>query len=462
MKVLEEKRNLIARYYDYLAIIIFYFPLHLFMGFECWDDILYTNYFQEYHYNLWEFMLRQYQCWTSRIFIEAANILFGWFPPFIWKVADTLMIVLLYHSLGGIVKLWTKDSSIDKDNKIYFLLLFLSFPYALMGTAGWLTTTINWTWMLALLVYCLKNLLYSIKTQENVRKKNFLKNVIYCIAFLYATNFDVASLLVLCLLLVMGVACWKTSSYRFCLEYWEGVAITVFNFVLFLLCPGNRVRMERDAAFHDTEEMLSLSLGGKLRMGINSTWYHFVSIPNVILFMMCVVLLIAVFWQRRKIFDRVIACIPLGAVIVWTGYVFLAYTVQNGVLTYIYPDAEFHVCSKTEQYWAIASAIIVVGSVVYLLKQTIADMGVFIFLTVTLLVWGLMPEVVLGFTTTISASILRVVSFAYLAFMIICAVVAAHSKILKFHWLRKGVLLAAGVGAVMNWVQIVRHIIVYG
>lgn len=141
---------------------------------------------------------------------------------------------------------------------------------------------------------------------------------------------------------------------------------------------------------------------------------------------------------------------------------FLAYTVQNGVLTYIYPDAEFHVCSKTEQYWAIASAIIVVGSVVYLLKQTIADMGVFIFLTVTLLVWGLIPELVLGFTTTISASILRVVSFAYLAFMIICAVVVAHSKILKFHWLRKGVLLVAGVGTVMNWVQIARHIIVYG
>ena len=154
--------ELVKKYFDYIVIFVFYFPPHLFMGFDCWDDILYTSYLEDYHYNIFSFVVRQYQCWTSRIFIEAANILFGWLPPILWMVVDTLMIFLLYYSLTGIIKLWVKELDEEWKYRSCFLLLFLSFPYALMGTAGWLTTTINWTWMLALLVYSMKKLLYSI------------------------------------------------------------------------------------------------------------------------------------------------------------------------------------------------------------------------------------------------------------------------------------------------------------
>lgn len=452
--------GLVKKYFDYIVIFVFYFPPHLFMGFDCWDDILYTSYLEDYHYNIFSFVVRQYQCWTSRIFIEAANILFGWLPPILWMVVDTLMIFLLYYSLTGIIKLWVKELDEEWKYRSCFLLLFLSFPYALMGTAGWLTTTINWTWMLALLVYSMKKLLYSIT--GNGKSGNIFMNILYCLAFLYATNFDVSTLLMLCLLLLIGIACYKSDLFKFSLEYREGLIITIVNLFLFIMCPGNRVRMERDAVFHDTADMLSLSVWGKLRMGINSTFYHYMSIPNVVLFTACVVIIIAVFRKRNDLFARIAACIPVGIVILWTAYIFVAYTVKNRTLTYVYPDASFTVSPKAEQYLALISALVLVASFIYLLRLIIDETNVYLFLTAVFLVWGLLPEVVLGFTTTISASILRVVSFFYFALILTSAVIIGRVQLLKTQIIWRGMILLGAVGTIMNYAQMIRHIMVYG
>lgn len=447
-------------YYDYAVIFLFYFLPHLFMHFNCWDDIQYTTFFKDYHYNIFSFVSRQYQYWTSRVFIEAVVIFFGWLPPIVWMIVDTLMIVLLYHSLCSIVKLCVKENEADRKYKICGLLLFLSFPYALMATAGWLTTTINWTWMLALFVYSMKKLLYSIS--GNSGRVTIFENIIYCCAFLYATNFDVATILMLCLIAIIGIACHRSSSYKFTVLYWEGLIITVCNLLLFLLCPGNRVRLERDAVLHDTADMLTLSVWGKLRMGINSTFYHYVSIPNAVLFSACVILLVAVFIKKNDFFSRLIACVPAGIISLWTVYIFVAYTIKNRTLTYVYPDATFQVCPKTEQYLAMLSAIVMVLSIIYLLSQVIEEKGLLIFLVVVLLFWGLLPEVVLGFTTTISASILRVVSFFYFALIFISYVIIGYSQMLKKHFIWYGIGVLGIIGTLMNYVQMIRHIIVYG
>lgn len=450
----------IKNYYDYAAVFTLYFFPHLFMGFHCWDDIQFTTYLEKYHYNIFRFISHLYQHWSSRIFIQTTAIIFGWLPPIVWMIVDTLMIVLLYYSLSNIVKLYVNVNEAGQKYKICQLLLFMSFPYALMGTAGWLATTINWTWMLALFTYSMKRLLYSIS--NNAKPVNSWGNILYCGAFLYATNFDVATILMLCLIFILGIVCYKSPSYKFSVLYWEGVAITIGNFLLFLLCPGNRARLEQDAIYHDTADMLTLSVWGKLRMGINSTFYHYMSIPNAILFIACIILLIAVFMKRTDFVTRFIACVPVGTISFWTVFVFFAYTLKNRTLTYIYPDATFQVCSRTEQYLAMLSAIIMVLSIVYMLRQVTDQNELFIFLMVVLLFFGLLPEVVLGFTTTISASILRVVSFFYFALILISWVLLGHSSMLKKHSVWCGILILGIVGTLLNYAQMIRHIIVYG
>lgn len=453
------RSQLIKNNADSLLIFFLYFFLHLFMKFNRWDDVLYTTYFETYNYNMFSFISRQYQYWTSRVFIEAAAILFGWLPRIIWVVVDSLMIVLLYRAGADLIKLITEKQE-DTGYKQCQMFLFLCFPYALMATAGWLTTTINWTWMLALLVYGIKVLLYSVMGKNE--RQNIVKNVMYCIAYIYATNFDVAAIVMSGLLIVICVACMKSSGYRFCIEYWEAAAITVMNLLLFVICPGNWVRMEQDAIIHDTADVLTLSFWGKIRMGINSAFYHYMSIPNVVLFTVCAVLMTAIWLKASKKSTRIIAFIPMGITVGWTIYMFFAYTVKNRTLTYIYPDALFNTGTETEQYLALSSALILVASILYLLRAIIPEDRLFIPLAVILFIWGLVPDIVLGFTSTISASILRVVSFLYLAFIFLTCVVIKYSGMLKNCAARRGIIFLGMSGAAFNLIQIIRHIIVYG
>ncbi len=462
--VLYEKRikyvNLISKNIDYFLVFLIYFFPHLFMSFNRWDDILYTAYLEEYNYNLFGFVYRQYRYWTSRVVIEAAVVLFGWLPPFIWVIVDTLMIVLLYYSMSAIVRLLLKKQEMDRKYRLCQMLLFLSFPYALMATAGWLTTTINWTWMLASFAYSLKILLYAVNGKNKLG--HVIKNLFFCMACIYATNFDVAAVMMIGILSIIGFACFKSSSYRFCVEYWEGVVITAVNLILFLACPGNHVRMERDAVLHNTADVLALSFWGKIRMGINSTFYHYMSIPNAVLFTVCVIILITVLIHNKQALTRAVAFVPVGITVIWTGYIFFAYTVKNRTLTYVYPDASFNICPKAEQYLAFISALILVVSIIYLLRQIISEIELFVPLGVAFLVWGLLPDVVLGFTSTISASILRVVSFLYLFFILISCILIEYSGMLKKHMIWCGIVFLGIVGTILNFAQMIRHIIVYG
>lgn len=456
----EKSIELVKEKGDYCFIFLFYFFPHLFMSFNRWDDVLYTTYFKAYNYNLFAFVYRQYQYWTSRVFIEAAVILFGWLPSIIWVIVDTLMIVLLYYSISEMIKLILRKHEIDRKYRLCQMMLFLSFPYALMATAGWLTTTINWTWMLALFSYSVKTLLCFVMGEG--KKRNVIKNVFFCMAYIYATNFDVAAIVMLGLLIIIGLACIKSESYKFCIEYWEGTIITIANLILFIACPGNRVRMEQDAIIHDTADVLALSVGGKIRMGINSAFYHFVSIPNAVLFTVCIILLMATLLKNKKMSAKFIALVPAGVTVVWTGYIFFAYTLKNRTLTYIYPDASFEVCPKLEQYLAIGSALILTFSIIYLLRHILPENHLFIPVIVVFLVWGLFPSIALGFTSTISASILRVVSFLYLAFIFMNCIVIEYSGMLKRHFVWCLVLFLGGAGTAFNFIQMVRHIIVYG
>ena len=166
--------------------------------------------------------------------------------------------------------------------------------------------------------------------------------------------------------------------------------------------------------------------------------------------------------KKNDILTRLIACIPVGIISLWTAYIFVAYTIKNRTLTYVYPDATFQVCRKAEQYLAMFSAMVMVLSIIFLLRQVIEENGLFIFLVVVLLFWGLLPEVVLGFTTTISASILRVVSFFYFALIFISCVIIGHSKMLMKPVIRYGIIALGIAGTLMNYMQMIRHIIVYG
>ena len=366
------------------------------------------------------------------------------------------MIELLYCFISKLVELFVPQKDEEKWTRLWQLLIFLSFPYALMGTAGWMTTTIVYTWTFALYAFAL----YIILSASEGRRISPLLYILYGMALMFAANFNVTAISLLLIYLFMYIGCKKNKAFY--ILFMEGMVIIVFNLILFIVAPGNKSRMANDAIYHNTADLMELSFFHKLRMGINSTFYHFVSVPNVILFVTCLVLFAAILKKSDKLIWRVVGGIPLILDTAWTCYIFLAYTLRNRQLTYIYPDGAFVVCPELEQYLAMASAVIMIVCMLCGIGY-VTDFGrVFWIATCCIILFGLLPEIALGFTTTVSASIIRMSTFFYLALILCSDMLVTHCNLLRDRMIRNGLFMIGIVGGILNIFQVIRHILVYG
>lgn len=424
---------------------------------DYWDDVAQLTILKDWNYDLFGYLNDFYHTWGSTVILIGTEAIIGALPNFIWKILDVIMIELIYHFFTCIIRLLSGVPSPQGAVRIWSVLFFLNFPYSIFATAGWLTTTIAYSWPFAMFFYSLY-IIFSSTKKSDVKSATY---ILFLPAVLFACNYYLHSIV----LFIIFIFLFKTNKSKnrcFHILFIEGMIGIVSNILLLILSPGNRTRYIEDARYHDTYELLNMSFGGHLRMGINTAFYHFVSIPNIVLFTFCLLLTICVFCKSKTIGVRSLSCIPLLIDIIWTGYVFLQYTIPNRTLTYVYPDASFQVCPKAEQYCAMVSALLMVAVMCYLLAF-LTDFSYLSWILVgTLLVVGLLPEVILGFTTTVSASIMRVAAYFYFASMFCTCMLVNIHHIMKNQFLKKIFCILAGLGGLLNILQIVRHIIVYG
>ncbi len=458
--MMHQIKKLWNKYYDYIMIIVIYGLLHVFIHTDYWDDVNMSQRLRQYDYNLIAYLEYFWNVGGSTLFLKATQAIVEAFPNYIWKILDVIMIEFTYFYFVQIVKLLNANSNeIIPTARLWMLLFFFNLPYSLFATAGWMTTTIEYVWAFSAFFYSLYIFLRSSqKAEENVKLSTY---ILYGVAVLFAANCKLLSISMLMIFLFVYITC-QTRSKTFKVLFIEGIFGSVLNIILFIACPGNRVRNINDARWHNTEELLNLSVGGQLRMGINSTFYHFISVPNVILFTFCLTLTVCTIYKTKTTFLRVISCVPLFFDVFWTGYLFFAHTIPSRTLTYIYPDALFEVCSKSEQFCILASALIMVLCICYLVAYLTDFSWLSWFVVGMLLFFGLFPCVAIGFTTTVSVSVMRVATFFYFSMMLcVCVLIISYdvlkNKILKYMFYALG-----WIGALFNILQMIRHIIVYG
>lgn len=445
--------DFLKKYLDYAVITLIYLILHFMMHTNYWDDLAQANTMREYHYNVFAYAAEVYSSWSSRVLIQPVWVLLCGIPNMIWKTLDVVMILIIYHFMKKSSKAL---NGAGFENKVWAMLFFLSFPYSLMATAGWIATSVTYTWTFAGYFYCLYLLLKSAKGDRCTP----VQYVIYGIAVFWVGNFNITSVSLVLLLSVIFFLYQKNKSFT--ILYIEGMVLTAMNLFLFVASPGNRIRNVRDAEFHNSADLMELSLLGKLRMGINSTFYHFVSVPNAVLFTICVILAICTWKKSKTLWQKSIGFVPLVIDVFWTCYMFFAYIVKNGVLTYTYPDGAFMVCPKTEQYLAMISAIAMVVAICYLVAYLTEFGQTSAVLIGNILLFGLLPQVALGFTTTVTTSSIRMSTFFYMALMLCGYVLVEKCELLKDKLWKIGMYFVVSAGAVLNILQVIRHIMVYG
>lgn len=465
-------KEFITKNIDVVIILVLFGLFHVFMRPDYWDDARVGEDLIRYNMDLGALLKDIWLYATSCILIRIPMVYVTYWPHAIWKVLDTLIVVVWYFTMTRtiITVLENKNSSlvVGTKEKLFMMLSFMMFPYCFFASAGWMVTTVVYCWSLMAFAVAV----YLLVRQRTVTRVRWYTYLIFGLMVLYAGNNY---------FLVFGLVAVILELYFFSKERrklrWmtvEAMILSVINVINLVICPGNRVRNQTDAMYHDMADTLDASFLDHFRMGVNTAFYNMLSIPNAVLVLLGIVLVIMAIKPKMASSDallggkakknRLTLLASVGALIIdigWNLYIFVRYNLSQGKLGYVYPDLSFETCPKMEQLVAVLSALLMV-LLICLAVWNCGNIGERIILLSLILIVGLMPLMALGFTATVSVSIFRVISFFYYALIIVAGYFVLREGLLNNKLVSVLLYGVAGCGTLISVVQLFRHIVVYG
>ena len=239
------------------------------------------------------FLHERYELWSSRIAIEALLIVMARFP-WLWRVADTFVCIAITLLLS---RLFNPEKSREKN--LLLCLLWLTFPVWLTWEAGFLATTLNYTWPLCAALLALTPMVKQFQGRE-------VKKWEYAVAFPALLFACFAELLCATFLLaVMGSLVYRIFFEKKSPAFQIGCALICGAMLVFALtCPGNdnRTLLETASWFPEYAE---LSLVQKVDIGFSSMMEAMFLRPNSFVLIFCAVLALAV-WIKTENWRRAI------------------------------------------------------------------------------------------------------------------------------------------------------------
>ena len=213
----------------YLLLFIILFTYHLLMKKSC-DDLIFGKVLS--NTTLINNLIFRYNHWTSRIIIEPFLLFFASSNMYIWRIIDVLIFIL---SMVCIIKL------VDKNNNykltILGIILFLIYPIYELSSAGWIATTINYSWPFAFGIFSFIPLI----NNENNKKTNIIIYILCLLSLIYATNQEQACALIFGFNTLYLANCIikkkEISKYNI-----TAIIISILSLIFIFTCPGNSVR----------------------------------------------------------------------------------------------------------------------------------------------------------------------------------------------------------------------------
>ncbi|MBQ8441630.1 MAG: hypothetical protein IJX19_13285 [Clostridia bacterium] len=228
------------------------------------------------------FLYERYQLWSSRLAIEGLLILMTRLP-ILWRLLDTLISIAISILLFRLVN---PERSLTKN--ILLCALWLIYPFHLTWEAGFIATTLNYTWPLAAALLAITPLVKQFQGRE-------VKAWEYIVAFpalLFACFQELVCATLL--LTLLGSIFYRVFFEKKIPLFQIGcVAVCVGMLIFALTCPGNdnRTLLETASWFPEYAEF---SLFQKVEIGFSSMMKVMFLKPNFFVLAFCAVLAVAV------------------------------------------------------------------------------------------------------------------------------------------------------------------------
>lgn len=236
------------------------------------------------------FTAMRVQTWTSRNIIEFFMIVLLNLNKYVWVILDSLMFVLIYHSIKKII--FPKGNNIYIDSMIFLILLI--YPFQSFSEAGWYATTLNYVWPLAFGLYGL-SFISRILSKVDI---SIMQQIMALLSTLYATNQEQ-----MCALYIGFYGLF----IFYCL--YKHIKLPKFVYILFAIsllmlgyhafCPGNANRklVETQSYY---KEFADFSLLDKFVLGVITTISIGLMNGNYLIYIWNAVLIFIILQQKGQ------------------------------------------------------------------------------------------------------------------------------------------------------------------
>lgn len=278
----------------YIALFIFMIYRHMNIQLGSGDDAWFL---EKSKMNLFDYTFWRIQTWTSRNIIEIIMLIMLNLSKWVWIIIDSLMFVLILHSIRNIICL-TKNNNVILT--VLIALTIVCFPFNLFAEAGWYATTLNYVWPLALGLYSLS---YLMKVVNN-EKITILKKILMLIGLIYAVNQEQMCAIIFgfySLFIIYSLI----KHYSIPKFVYVVVICTVVMLIYHAFCPGNAMRKIAEiAAYYPEFEYFSLI--DKLTLGIVTTIAIGLINPFSIVFIWSLGLIYIIYSNSKSIIQYVL------------------------------------------------------------------------------------------------------------------------------------------------------------
>ena len=360
-------------------------------------------------FTLPEYLKIRYHTWSSRLVIEAVLVYVSR-NVFLWKVLDWFVWMFL---AWAIMELFPDE---QKQKAGYLVAgALLLYPIWDLKTAGWIATTINYSWALAFGVFAL----HGVSRVFYGKKVPVWLGVLYCIAAVYGANMEQMSavMLAVCTLAIVVFVIQK----RKVQTYWQVIAcdlIAAGEFVFIMTCPGNSVRKLQEIG-NCMPQFVSYNLIDKASLGFMGTMKHLLTSGNMIFLCYLVILMVLVWWKTDSSWIRATAVFPAVVTVLLTFFgsavkqnypTFYALLTKNQFIT----GANYH---KPCNYVPLLLQLLIVGCIM-IAMIAVCDSFSDLFVQLYFLALALATRVIMGFTPTIYVSKERTFFFLYMMLLV--------------------------------------------
>lgn len=278
----------------YALYVVFIIAMHLYMPINTGDDARFSLLRNGHTALSWVKM--RWNSWSSR-YLQELVMFFLVDRPWFWMAADTVMICTLPLFIN-------RSLAVKGLSRLYVLTAIPLYPILDMESAGWMVTTITYTWMV-FSAFVTASILRKIMEKEHLK---WYEYPVFFVCLLFASNHELMALYLLAVILYCIVL--SVIKRYSCLPFLIASAVvSIVNLaVVLLMCPGNKSRAEREMFNFPNYE--DLNILDKIFLGINRCLVVTISRYDIIFTVLCIIAAAGVFLKTKNIRKRLIALAP--------------------------------------------------------------------------------------------------------------------------------------------------------